>query len=50
MDEMNKDKKKEEEKKAGSEPRLGTDFFSRLSRQPSCKTKGICDNCGRCEH
>lgn len=31
-------------------PRLPASFFSKLVRQPSCQTKGICDNCGRCEH
>ena len=29
---------------------LPASFFSKLVRQPSCITKGVCDNCGRCEH
>lgn len=31
-------------------PFLPASFFSQLVRQPSCITKGVCDNCGRCEH
>ena len=31
-------------------PFLPASFFSKLVRQPSCITKGVCDNCGRCEH
>ena len=31
-------------------PHLPASFFSKLVRQPSCQTKGVCDNCGRCEH
>ena len=35
---------------AQSAPFLPASFFSQLVRQPSCVTKGVCDNCGRCEH
>ena len=31
-------------------PFLPASFFSKLVHQPSCITKGVCDNCGRCEH
>jgi hypothetical protein len=33
-----------------SAPALPASFFSRLVHQPSCITRGVCDNCGRCEH
>ena len=32
-----------------SQPRLSLDFFQELLDLPSCKTVGVCDNCGRCE-
>lgn len=32
------------------EPALGGDFYARLLNLPSCKSRGYCDNCGRCEH
>ena len=35
---------------AQTAPFLPASFFSQLVRQPSCVTKGVCDNCGRCEH
>ena len=42
------------EAKGGTEsaptPFLPASFFSKLVHQPSCVTKGVCDNCGRCEH
>ena len=31
-------------------PFLPASFFAKLVRQPSCITRGVCDNCGRCEH
>ena len=31
-------------------PFLPASFFSKLIHQPSCLTKGVCNNCGRCEH
>ena len=31
-------------------PFLPASFFSKLVNQPSCITKGVCNNCGRCEH
>ena len=31
-------------------PHLSEDFYKKLIRQPACKTDGMCDNCGRCEH
>ena len=33
-----------------AQPRLSMDFFQELLDLPSCKTIGVCDNCGRCEH
>ena len=33
-----------------SAPVLPASFFARLVHQPSCITRGVCDNCGRCEH
>ena len=33
-----------------STPQLPASFFSKLVHQPSCLTKGVCNNCGRCEH
>ena len=33
-----------------SQPKLSADFFQQLLNPPSCKTTGVCDNCGRCEH
>jgi hypothetical protein len=35
---------------APGQPFLPASFFSKLVHQPSCITKGVCDNCGRCEH
>ena len=32
-----------------NQPRLSMDFFQELLDLPSCKTVGVCDNCGRCE-
>ena len=32
------------------QPRLDSDFFRKLVRQPECLTKGTCNGCGRCEH
>jgi hypothetical protein len=31
-------------------PKLHPDFYLRLLDLPSCKTKGVCDNCDNCEH
>ncbi len=31
-------------------PFLPASFYSKLVHQPSCITKGVCNNCGRCEH
>lgn len=31
-------------------PLLSEDFFAKLLNLPACKSKGCCDNCGRCEH
>jgi len=31
-------------------PMLSEDFFYELLNPPACKSKGYCDNCGRCEH
>ena len=39
-----------EQPQAQSAPFLPASFYSKLVRQPSCITKGVCDNCGRCEH
>ena len=36
--------------RASGQPFLPASFFSKLVHQPSCITKGVCDNCGRCEH
>ena len=33
-----------------TQPKLSADFFQRLLKLPSCKTSGVCDGCGRCEH
>lgn len=38
-----------EDQKAGP-PTLSENFFAELLGLPSCKSKGYCDNCGRCEH
>ena len=35
---------------AQTAPFLPSSFFAKLVHQPSCITKGVCDNCGRCEH
>ena len=32
-----------------SRPELPVGFFQDLLQLPSCKTIGVCDNCGRCE-
>ena len=32
------------------QPKLSADFFQQLLNPPSCKTTGVCDGCGRCEH
>jgi len=29
---------------------LPPEFFAELLDLPSCKARGICDGCGRCEH
>ena len=42
-----------EETPAGNPPEeapLPANFFSDLLKLPSCKSRGYCDNCGRCEH
>ena len=31
-------------------PALSEDFYRQLLQLPACKTSGICDGCGRCEH
>ena len=31
-------------------PALPEDFYRQLLQLPACKTSGICDGCGRCEH
>lgn len=28
---------------------LSAEYFQRLLNLPACKSKGYCDNCGRCE-
>ena len=33
-----------------AQPKLSADFFQLLLNPPSCKTIGVCDGCGRCEH
>lgn len=30
-------------------PELPKDFYVKLLHLPACKSKGYCDNCGRCE-
>ena len=32
-----------------AQPRLSESFFDMLLNPPSCKTVGVCDDCGRCE-
>ena len=32
-----------------TQPKLPQGFFQELLKLPSCKTIGICDDCGRCE-
>ena len=32
-----------------AQPKLSESFFEMLLNPPSCKTSGVCDNCGRCE-
>ena len=39
-----------EPENAPGAPFLPASFFTKLVHQPSCITKGVCDNCGRCEH
>ncbi len=31
-------------------PSLPPDYFLELIDAPACRTKGYCDNCGRCEY
>ena len=52
MDEKPSKAPQQEEDAAQSAPApfLPASFFSKLVHQPSCITKGVCDNCGRCEH
>lgn len=33
----------------GGTPRLSTEDFFKILNLPACKSKGYCDNCGRCE-
>lgn len=33
-----------------TQPKLSASFFEMLLNPPSCKTTGVCDGCGRCEH
>lgn len=33
----------------GEPPSLPSDFFVQLLNLPPCKSKGFCNNCGRCE-
>ncbi len=40
----------EEKKEKPAQPELPPEFFMDLLDLPSCKTIGICDECGRCEH
>lgn len=47
----NKDIQKEELSTTDAKPtNLPEAFFAKLLDRPSCKTRGICDGCGRCEH
>lgn len=53
MDEFEK-KEAENEPKTGAPaqeepPTLPNDFFAQLLNLPPCKSKGFCNNCGRCE-
>lgn len=32
-----------------STPKLSTEDFFKILNLPACKSKGYCDNCGRCE-
>lgn len=45
-----REEKTEREEAAGREPpALPISFFAELLNLPTCKTKGYCSNCGRCE-
>ena len=39
----------EEKAEKKQEVNLGEDFYMKLLHLPACKSKGYCDNCGRCE-
>ncbi len=39
----------QEEVPKAPQPELSNDFFAQLLHLPACKSKGYCDNCGRCE-
>ncbi len=56
MEEANKQTQEErpdaqaQQPESAQTPFLSASFFSKLVKQPTCLTKGICNNCGRCEH
>ena len=31
-----------------TQPSLSSEFYEKILGQPSCITKGVCDNCDRC--
>lgn len=48
---QNKDIKRENKKcEKNNLPDLPQEFFAEFLKLPSCKSRGFCDNCGRCEH
>lgn len=49
MADDNKDKIAREVSGNRDLPNLSVDFFADLLNLPTCKTKGYCSNCGRCE-
>ena len=49
-EEVKSEQKEQDQPQDTPAPFLPASFFSKLVHQPSCITKGVCDNCGRCEH
>lgn len=41
---------KREQAQNRESPTLSEQFYLQLLELPMCKTSGICDGCGRCEH
>ena len=34
----------------GQPPQLSLEFWRSLVDEPGCRTTGVCNECGRCEH